>query len=146
LLSPELSAVASVGAGTTNANARATAVTRSNPPTRSSPSQLISVPGGSSTETSSPSKCGTARWRSTVRVRSPHARRTSETRDPAGTITTSTSPSVASAAPIPDPLPNAPVQATITCHAPPSKTTRSSTDTTTGSGRPVAAARNAPIA
>ena len=63
--------------GTTSANALARAVTRSRPPSSNSPSQLISVPGGSSTATTRPSKCGTSRWRSIVCVRRPQARRTS---------------------------------------------------------------------
>ena len=103
--------------GTTSSKALARALTRSRPASRNSPSQLISVPGGSVTETTRPSWCCTARWRSTRWVRSPQARRTSASREPAGRITTSRSPSVASAAPIPEPPPNAPVQATITCHA-----------------------------
>ena len=41
---------------------------------------------------------------------------------------------MASAAPIPEPPPNAPVQATMTCHASPSKTSCPSTRTRTGSG------------
>ncbi len=64
---------------------------------------------------------------------------------PAGTITTSRSPSVASAAPIPLPPPNAPVQATMICQAPAAKTSCWSTRTRTWSGLPVAAARAAPM-
>ena len=53
---------------------------------------------------------------------------------------------MASAAPIPEPPPKAPVQATMTCHAAPLKTGSPSTLTLTVSGRPVAAARAAPSA
>ena len=45
------------------------------PAATNSPSQLSSAPAGSATSTTRPSKCGTARWRSIVCVRRPHARR-----------------------------------------------------------------------
>ena len=142
-------------ARTTSANAPARAVTRSIPPTSSSPSQLNSVPGGSSTSITRPSivrhgPLALDRLRPQP-PRPPHELDPRHAWDPsripgpgpgvrlgcsAGTITTSRSPSSASAAPMPEPPPKAPVQATITCQASPLKTVSPSTRTPTSSGRP----------
>ena len=132
------------GSPTTSLKARGVTVTRSSPPTRSSPSALTSVPGGRSISTTAPRSCGTSCCCAIVRVRSPHARRASPAREPAGRTTTSRTPSSGLASATPEPAPKAPLTATISCQHAPSNTVRPSARTVTGSGRPVAAARTAP--
>ena len=65
---------------------------------------------------------------------SPQARRASPIREPAGMTVTSRTPSDGSATPTPEPPPNAPVTATMTCHASPSNTVASSARTVHRSG------------
>jgi hypothetical protein len=58
--------------------------------------------------------------------------------------TTSSAPSSGRVASIPEPAPNAPLMATMTCHARPANASRPSTRTVHSSGSAVAAARTAP--
>ena len=83
----------------------------------------------------------TSRWSAIVPRRSPQARRARPRREPAGSTVTSSKPSSGLAAPTSEPPPNAPVTATITCQASPSKTCSPSARTLQRSGCSETAAR-----
>ena len=71
----------------------------------------------------------------------PQARRMRPARDPAGRTAASSTPSDGSAAAMPEPPPNAPVTARITCHAAPLNTARAVDADRAAQRRSVAAAR-----
>ena len=96
-------------------------------------------------ETSRPRALATPLWDSTRPARRPYPRSASAARDVASIATTSSVPSAGSASSV-APAPNAPVQATVTCHASPAKTSSPSQMTAQRTGDAVTAASSAPAA